>query len=163
MIDRRGFRLNVGIILANDEKMLFWGKRPNHKNAWQFPQGGVNPYETLEETMYRELAEEIGLSAEDVTILGVTKRWLYYRLPYHLQRRNKKPLCIGQKQKWFLLKLITDENKICLANSPEFVDWQWVDYWHPLKQVISFKREVYRKALVELRPLILPHFEKEVE
>jgi putative (di)nucleoside polyphosphate hydrolase len=155
MIDRHGYRLNVGIILANGENMLFWGKRPNHKNAWQFPQGGVNPYETLKETMYRELTEETGLFSEDVEILGITKRWLYYRLPFHFQRHDKKPLCIGQRQKWFLLRLIADENKISLSNSPEFVDWQWVDYWHPLKRVISFKREVYRKALVELRPFLL--------
>ncbi|KPJ68188.1 MAG: RNA pyrophosphohydrolase [Coxiella sp. DG_40] len=163
MIDRRGFRLNVGIILANDENRLFWGKRPKYKNAWQFPQGGVNPYETLKETMYRELTEETGLSQMDVSILGITKRWLYYRLPHHFQRRDKKPLCIGQKQKWFLLRLITNETKISLNNSPEFVDWQWVDYWYPLGQVISFKREVYRKALVELRPFLLTYSETKLE
>ncbi len=84
MIDRRGFRLNVGMIIVNKEGKVFWGKRPGQKNAWQFPQGGVNSYETLEETMYRELAEEVGLKSEDVKILGQTKRWLYYRLPYYL-------------------------------------------------------------------------------
>ena len=89
MIDRRGFRLNIGMILTNSAGKVFWGKRASHENAWQFPQGGVNPYETLEETMYRELAEEIGLTGKDVKILGVTKRWLYYRLPYCFQRRYR--------------------------------------------------------------------------
>ncbi len=157
MIDRRGFRLNVGMILANNEGKLFWGKRSGHEDAWQFPQGGVNSYETLQETMYRELAEEIGLTADDVKILGITKRWLYYRLPYCFQRHHQRPLCVGQKQKWFLLQLISDESKIHFdhTSSPEFIDWHWIDYWYPLKQVISFKREVYRKALTELEPILL--------
>lgn len=156
MIDRRGFRLNVGIILVNNENKLFWGKKAGHENAWQFPQGGVNPYETLQETMHRELTEEIGLTAKDVAILGVTRRWLYYRLPYCLQRRHQKPLCIGQKQKWFLIKLLSDESNIRFdqTDSPEFIDWRWVDYWHPLKEVISFKQQVYSKALKELEPLL---------
>ena len=136
----------------NDDGKVFWGKRPGHKDAWQFPQGGVNSYETLKETMYRELHEEIGLTTEDVNILGVTRRWLYYRLPYHLRRHKQKPLCIGQKQKWFLLHLISDDSKIHFddTSSPEFTAWEWVDYWLPLKQVIFFKQDVYKKALKEL-------------
>ncbi len=156
MIDRRGYRLNVGIILLNNENKVFWGKRRGHANAWQFPQGGVNSYETLQETMYRELQEEIGLHPEDVEVLGVTKRWLYYRLPYCFQRHKQKPLCVGQKQKWFLLRLISDESKINLEqmDTPEFTDWHWVNYWYPLKEVISFKRSVYKRALKELEYLL---------
>jgi putative (di)nucleoside polyphosphate hydrolase len=156
MIDRSGFRLNVGIILVNKERKLFWGKKSHHENAWQFPQGGVNPYETLQETMYRELTEEIGLTSKDVAILGVTRKWLYYTLPYYMQRHHQKPLCIGQKQKWFLVQLVSEETNIHFShtNSPEFTDWRWVDYWHPLKEVISFKQEVYHKALQELEPLL---------
>lgn len=153
MVDKRGYRLNIGIILANDDGKLFWGKRAGHKDGWQFPQGGVASYETLEETMYRELREEIGLSPEDIEVLGVTKRWLYYRIPYHMHRHHQRPLCIGQKQKWFLLKLICDDSKIRFDNtdSPEFTDWRWVDYWYPLQYVISFKYRVYKKALEELQ------------
>lgn len=156
MIDRRGFRLNVGIILLNDEGKVFWGKRPGYKDAWQFPQGGVNNYETLKETMYRELAEETGLTADDVELIGVTRRWLYYNLPYKYQRHHQTPLCIGQKQKWFLLKLVSDEENIRFdqTDSPEFTSWKWVDYWYPVKKVISFKRDVYQKALQELEPLM---------
>ena len=155
MIDSQGYRLNVGIILANAAGRLFWGKRVGH-DAWQFPQGGVDSYETLEETLYRELAEEVGLCSEDVELLGVTRRWLYYDLPPRFQRRHQKPLCIGQRQKWFLLRLLSSEDKIRFdANgSPEFDDFRWVDYWHPPEQVISFKQEIYRSALGELEPLL---------
>lgn len=152
MIDQQGFRLNVGIIIINDKKQVFWGKRIRQTDAWQFPQGGIQDYETVKEAMYRELDEELGLQPADVEIIAVTKKWLYYRLPRHL-RRNTLPLCIGQKQKWFLLRLLSDESHIRLdaSKSPEFDGWRWVDYWHPLENVISFKRQVYRKALMEFK------------
>lgn len=151
MIDRSGFRLNVGIILANSEGRLFWGRRIGQAHAWQFPQGGIQEYETLQEAMYRELAEELGLLPEDVKVVAVTRHWLYYRLPKHMRRHHAKPLCIGQKQKWFLLQLLGDEQRIRFdtTGSPEFDEWRWVDYWQPLEQVIAFKRQVYKKALRE--------------
>ncbi|MCL5260219.1 MAG: RNA pyrophosphohydrolase [Gammaproteobacteria bacterium] len=156
MIDRDGFRLNIGIILSNDQGQLFWGKRVGSADAWQFPQGGMLPYETIYETMYRELTEEIGLNKNDVEIIGVTKRWLRYRLPHHMRRYFQSPLCIGQKQKWFLLKLTSKEENICLTCTakPEFVSWKWVDYWQPLDQVIYFKREIYQKVLKEFEPML---------
>ena len=81
MIDRNGFRLNVGIIITNKEGKLFWGQSYTRDYVWQFPQGGVDPYETLTETMYREIKEEINLNKEDVKILKLTTKWLYYKLP----------------------------------------------------------------------------------
>ena len=71
-------------------------------------------------------------------------------------RHHVKPLCIGQKQKWFLLRLVGSEDQVCFdrTNSPEFDRWRWVHYWYPLKQVIAFKRHVYRRALEELAPLL---------
>lgn len=158
MLNKSGFRLNVGIILANSYKELFWGRRLGKKDTWQFPQGGIQGDETPEEAMYRELYEEIGLYPKHVKILGQTQGWLSYHLPRHLQRSYQKPLCVGQRQKWFLLQLITDENeKVISFNhtpSPEFTAWQWVEYWHPLNQVISFKKEVYRSALKEFESLL---------
>jgi putative (di)nucleoside polyphosphate hydrolase len=153
MIDKNGYRLNVGIIITNEKGELFWGKRTKSQ-GWQFPQGGVNPYETLEETMYRELQEEVGLDKNDVRILGATKNWLNYKLPPHLQRRKQIPLCIGQKQKWFLLQMNCPDNKICFTSGnerPEFSKWRWVDYWYPLKRVVYFKRGIYRQVLTELK------------
>ena len=155
MIDREGFRSNVGIIISNQEGQLLWAKRANQK-AWQFPQGGVNQGESAEQTLFRELYEEVGLKRKDVKIIGSTQQWLKYHLPQRLIRRDSKPLCIGQKQKWFLLRLISNENAIRFDRdaSPEFDDWMWVSYWYPLRYVVSFKREVYREALQELAPLL---------
>lgn len=152
MFDANGFRFNVGIILANKEGRLFLGKRYGLRDAWQFPQGGMQENETPEEAMYRELTEELGLVASDVEILGKTQNWLYYRLPPRMRRYGSKPLCIGQKQKWFLLRLVGGEENIRFdaTNTPEFDNWQWVDYWFPLQRVISFKKKVYQKALTEL-------------
>ena len=153
MIDGDGFRPNVGIIVANDHGQVLWARRYGH-DAWQFPQGGIIDGESPEQAMYRELREEIGLEPQDVELLAQTKGWLRYRLPRRFIRNDKPPLCIGQKQRWFLLRLISDEARIKLdIHKPaEFDRWQWVSYWYPLDQVVSFKREVYRKALKELQP-----------
>ncbi|MDX1318807.1 MAG: RNA pyrophosphohydrolase [Oceanospirillum sp.] len=151
MIDADGYRPNVGIILTNQYGQLLWARRVG-QDAWQFPQGGIKEHETPEEALYRELKEEIGLEADDVHILGRTRGWLRYRLPRKMIRRHSKPLCVGQKQKWYLLQLRCGENSICVDHtpSPEFDRWRWVSYWYPLGQVVSFKREVYRRALKEL-------------
>ena len=151
MLDSNGFRPNVGIILCNGEGKLFWAKRIG-QDAWQFPQGGIKRTETLEQALFRELNEEVGLGRDDVEILHQTSDWLRYRLPKNFIRQHSGPVCIGQKQKWFLLALQSDDNSVHLNRScePEFDDWCWVSYWHPVDQVINFKRDVYRKALMEL-------------
>lgn len=153
VVDRAGYRLNVGIILMGQSGRVFWGKRHGH-DSWQFPQGGLLSGETAEDAMIRELHEEIGLESQDVKILGVTKRWLKYRLPKQYLRHGSSPLVIGQKQKWFLLQLITSEQKIRLdlSDSPEFDSWRWIDYYAPKDLVIFFKRQVYSQALKELEP-----------
>lgn len=151
MIDSEGFRPNVGIILANDNGQVLWAKRIGH-NAWQFPQGGIKQGETPEQALYRELREEIGLLPEHVQIMAQTTGWLRYRLPNRYIRSGSEPICIGQKQKWFLLRLVasTQNIQLNLANPPEFDQWQWVSYWYPLGQVVHFKRDVYRQAMLEL-------------
>lgn len=156
VIDNNGFRLNVGMVLINSRGQSFWGRRANHPGAWQFPQGGINAGETEQQAMYRELAEELGLSAEDVQILGRTQEWLFYELPTPYQRAGHQPLCIGQKQKWFLLRLCSSDSRIQLECSepPEFDRWCWVDFWYPLSAVIEFKREVYREVLKQFAPLV---------
>ena len=156
MIDKEGFRQGVGIILVNAKRQVFIAKRVG-KEAWQFPQGGMKDEETPEEAMFRELKEEIGLTPDDVKIIGTTKRWLRYRLPKRLVRHYSKPLCIGQKQKWFLLKLVTNDDRIDLiaTDSPEFDSWAWVSYWYPLTQVVAFKRRVYTLAMKEFARIVL--------
>ncbi|MCL6270382.1 RNA pyrophosphohydrolase [Sansalvadorimonas sp. 2012CJ34-2] len=156
MIDSDGFRPNVGIILANRQGQVLWAKRIG-QDAWQFPQGGINGEETPEEAMYRELYEEVGLEPEDVRILACTRGWLRYRLPRRLVRKDSRPLCIGQKQKWFLLELVSSDERVRvdISKSPEFDGWRWVSYWFPVGQVVAFKRDVYRRAMKELAPRLL--------
>lgn len=157
VIDSDGYRLNVGIILTNPEGKLLWARRIR-QDAWQFPQGGIRLRETPEQAMYRELAEEIGLQPHHVDVLGATRGWLRYRLPERYIRRQQKPVCIGQKQMWYMLRLIGEERfvRLDLSDKPEFDHWRWVDYWQPLEEVVSFKRSVYKKALNELAPLVFP-------
>ena len=152
MIDTDGYRPNVGIIICNNEGQLLWAKRCG-QHSWQFPQGGINEGESPDEAMYRELYEEVGLRPEHVKVLASSRHWLRYRLPKHLVRWDSTPpVCIGQKQRWFLLQLIADESKIEFetCSHPEFDGWRWVSYWYPVRQVISFKRDVYKKAMKEL-------------
>ncbi len=158
VIDEAGFRPNVGIIVTNQSGQVLWGKRVKGRDSWQFPQGGINADETPEEAMFRELQEEIGLLPEHVTVLGVTNGWLRYRLPSKYIRKHETPICIGQKQKWFLLRLDAPDDAIRLDcdEKPEFKDWQWVSYWYPISSVVDFKQQVYRSALSELSPLTLP-------
>lgn len=155
MIDAQGFRANVGIILCNHGNELLWARRIG-QNAWQFPQGGIRENETPEQALFRELHEEVGLQPEHVEVIGSTTDWLHYHLPKHLIRHDKKPLCIGQKQRWFLLRLLGEDEDVKLncCTQPEFDHWRWVDYWHPLSEVVSFKRQVYASALKQLEPLL---------
>uniref|UniRef100_UPI0018D4CAE8 RNA pyrophosphohydrolase n=1 Tax=Legionella fallonii TaxID=96230 RepID=UPI0018D4CAE8 len=155
MIDRAGYRLNVGIVLVNESDRVFLGRRSGH-DAWQFPQGGLAAGESALQAMFRELHEEVGLEKGDVEVIGSTKRWLKYRLPKQYLRHGSDPLVIGQKQKWYLLKLVASEQKVKLdlSESPEFDSWRWVDFHEPEERVIFFKRQVYIQALKELEPLL---------
>ena len=156
-IDAEGFRANVGIILANGDGKLLLAGRVGSK-GWQFPQGGMRVGEEPEAAMYRELHEEVGLGPEDVELLGATSGWLRYRLPDRYVRRNSMPLCIGQKQRWFMLRLLSPvENvRFDLGEVPEFDRVRWVDFWRPVNEVIYFKRRVYAQALQELGSTVYP-------
>jgi len=151
VIDSDGYRANVGIILCNRQGQVMWARRVG-QDAWQFPQGGISPGETADEAMYRELWEETGLKQTDVGLLASTNSWLRYKLPRRLIRKNSSPRCIGQKQIWFLLELLSDERAFdfSVSNKPEFDHWKWVDYWHPVESVVFFKRRVYQCALAQL-------------
>jgi putative (di)nucleoside polyphosphate hydrolase len=151
MIDRDGYRPNVGIILCNGRNEVFWAKRVR-EHSWQFPQGGIKSGETPELAMFRELNEEVGLSAHHVKILGRTRDWLRYDVPDQWIRREWRGSYRGQKQIWFLLRMIGRDCDVCLraAAKPEFDAWRWNEYWVPMETVIEFKRDVYQKALNEL-------------
>jgi len=151
MLDRDGFRPNVGIILLNQKNQVFWGKRIR-THSWQFPQGGIKYGETPEQAMFRELHEEVGLTSDHVRIIARTRDWLRYEVPDHFIRRDARGHYRGQKQIWFLLQLTgrdTDMN-LRATDHPEFDAWRWNEYWVPLEVVIEFKRDVYQMALTEL-------------
>lgn len=152
MVDADGFRPNVGIVVTNDRTQVLWARRVGGRNDWQFPQGGIRASETPEDALFRELYEEIGLERSAVKLIARTRGWLKYRLPEHLRRPESGTAFVGQKQKWFLLRLLGDDNEVCVSGSdkPEFDTWRWVSYWYPVGQVVEFKQNVYRWALKEL-------------
>ncbi len=151
MIDEQGYRLNVGIIVVNKENKLLWAQRCSNVDAWQFPQGGIKRNESPKQAMYRELHEELGLVEQDVAVLQESSQWYSYDLPKKFQRPHQVPLCIGQKQRWFLLRLLGEDKRVKLnvMSSPEFIRWKWVDYWLPVESVVDFKRDVYMNVLSE--------------
>ncbi|HEX4856046.1 MAG TPA: RNA pyrophosphohydrolase, partial [Limnobacter sp.] len=155
MLDKEGYRPNVGIILTNSRKQVFWGKRIR-EHSWQFPQGGIKHGESPEQAMYRELHEEVGLLPQHVEVIGRTRNWLRYTVPDHWIRREWRGSYKGQKQIWFLLKLVGRDCDISLraTQHPEFDAWRWNEYWVPLENVIDFKRDVYKQALGELAKLL---------
>ncbi|KLN47435.1 RNA pyrophosphohydrolase [Providencia rettgeri] len=145
------------MVICNRQGQVLWARRYG-QHSWQFPQGGINPGESPEQAMYRELYEEVGLQRKDVRLLASTRNWLRYKLPKRLVRWDTKPVCIGQKQRWFLLQLQCNDADINVqrSKSPEFDGWRWVSYWYPVRQVVSFKREVYRRVMKEFAPVVMP-------
>jgi putative (di)nucleoside polyphosphate hydrolase len=157
LIDSEGYRANVGIVLMHGEGEVFLGRRTGGR-GWQFPQGGIRRGEQLEDALYRELHEEVGLRRADVELIGRTADWIRYRLPHKFIRRNRHPVCIGQKQRWFLLRLKREDARFTFdsTNEPEFDQWRWASWWEPVREVIYFKRPVYTQALTELATLAFP-------
>lgn len=158
MLDRDGFRPNVGIILLNQRNQVFWGKRIR-THSWQFPQGGIDRGETPEQAMFRELGEEVGLKPEHVRIVARTRDWLRYEVPDRYIRREARGHYKGQKQIWFLLQLTGQDHHLNLraTDHPEFDAWRWNEYWVPLDMVVEFKRGVYEMALTELARFLPRH------
>jgi putative (di)nucleoside polyphosphate hydrolase len=157
VIDTDGYRANVGIVLMRGAGEVFLGRRTGGR-GWQFPQGGMRRGEQLEDALYRELHEEVGLHREEVELIGRTGDWIRYRLPSRFVRRNRHPICIGQKQRWFLLRLKRADASFVFdsTDEPEFDQWRWAEWWDPVREVIYFKRPVYTQALRELAPLAFP-------
>ena len=156
MIDPDGYRPGVGMVVCNRQRQVVWARRIGRRDAWQFPQGGIDHEETPEEALYRELYEELGLLPHCVEVLGSIAGWLRYDIPAQYLRRSQQPICIGQKQRWFLLRLLSDDSaiRIDVYAKPEFDRWCWVDYWEPIRRAIFFKRFVYRRALKEFAPIL---------
>lgn len=149
MIDKKGMRAGIGIIICKHRNQVLLAKRIGKNNAWQFPQGGIQEKETPEQAMWRELHEELGLTPQHCKIVYSPARWFSYYLPKNFRRKQELPLCIGQRQKWFILQLTASEDNICLNkhNKPEFSTWKWTTYWEPIEEVVLFKRKLYKDVL----------------
>ena len=150
------FRPNVGLIVAHPEgRKVLWCRRIG-STFWQFAQGGVQREESPEDAAWRELHEELGLTEDNTKLVTSSKNWLTYRLPPDKIRPglNGRPTCIGQRQRWFLFQLQDDDSEIDFncGDKPEFDQTIWASYWYPLRQIVDFKRGVYRQAMSELAP-----------
>ena len=150
MTKELGYRLNVGLIVVNDIGKLLLCKRKDSEN-WQFPQGGIDLGEKPEAAALRELYEEVGIDRSDVREIASSEGWYKYDLPEaSIQKYLFKNKFKGQKQKWFMFKLLNDVS-IDFTNdaNPEFDDYKWASYWHPLHAIVDFKKDVYRSVLKE--------------
>ena len=153
--NNEGYRPNVAMVVINSMNKVLICRRKNTR-TWQFPQGGIDNGEDIKKAMYRELSEEVGLSKDDVNLVGESEGTITYDIPKTIRSKVLGGKFKGQEQKWFLLKLKKDNSEIKLDNEtfPEFDKYEWVSFWQPLNRIVDFKREAYREALSELRFLI---------
>ena len=144
-------RNGVGIILLNHENKVFVGKRiDNPKNFWQMPQGGVNQNEDLLQAAKRELEEET--SIKSIKLIKEISEWLEYELPKNLLGKVLEGKYRGQKQKWFIMKFVGEENEINVkTKNPEFLDWKWIKFSKLPSIAVDFKVKLYKRLIEELK------------
>ena len=150
MIRKNSYRIGVGIILINDKKKIFVGKRIDvQKDSWQMPQGGINKEENFEDAAFRELYEETGIQKAKIIIKS--KKWFKYKIPSSLNKKLWNNKYTGQKQKWFVMKFEGNEKKDINLNihKPEFNEWKWVNLDSLENLIVSFKKEMYKKLIQE--------------
>ena len=147
-------RLGVGVVLLNSDNKVFVGKRiDNPVNFWQMPQGGVNDNENLLYAANRELKEETGVKS--TKLIKEIDNWLTYELPKNLLGKIWKGKYRGQKQKWFIMRFVGDEEEINIkTKNAEFLEWKWIDANQLLNVVIDFKLDVYKSIVKELNILL---------
>ena len=141
MINKLPMRHGVGIIVLNQNNLVFVGKRKDNPiDRWQMPQGGIDNNETPINAMRRELAEETSIT--NIKILKEIENWTEYELPKNLLGRIWKGRYRGQKQKWFIVKFIGNDNEINLnTKHPEFIEWKWIDYTLLPEVIVDFKKK----------------------
>ena len=147
-------RTGVGIVVLNSTNKVFVGKRKdNPLDRWQMPQGGVDLNEPLIQAMKRELAEET--SIKNIEILKEFEQWLEYELPNNLVGKIWKGKYRGQKQKWFVVRFLGNDNEINInTKNPEFIEWQWVNIEKLPDLIVLFKKHVYEEITEELKKFI---------
>lgn len=145
------YRACVGVMLVNAEGHVFVGQRSDRdQEAWQMPQGGIDPGETPREAALRELEEETGIPRDLVTIEAETEGWLPYDLPQELVPNIWKGRYRGQEQKWFLMRFQGQDDQVNIQTAePEFSEWRWLPPEHLVAGIVPFKRAVYAAVLEE--------------
>ena len=153
-IKKLPLRIGVGAIVLNKKNQVFVGKRKdNPVDKWQMPQGGVNKGEDLTEAMKRELHEETGI--QNIKILNEIDGWFEYELPNYLLGKIWRGKFRGQKQKWFIVKFLGNDEEINLEiDKPEFIEWQWLDIENLPNVIVDFKKKVYEQLLPKIRNFI---------
>ncbi len=154
MVSQLPMRKGVGIIVLNKNNEVFVAKRKdNPVDKWQMPQGGIDYNETPMDAMKRELAEETSITR--IKIIKEIENWLEYELPQNLLGKIWKGKFRGQRQKWFIVKFLGNENEINLnTKHPEFIEWKWINYKLLPEVIVDFKKEVYLKLKIELNKFI---------
>ena len=147
-------RIGVGAIVLNKKNQVFVGKRKdNPVDKWQMPQGGVNEGEDLTSAMKRELNEQTGI--QNIKILNEIDGWFEYELPNYLLGKIWRGKFRGQKQKWFIVKFLGNDEEINLEkDKPEFIEWKWLDIENLPNVIVDFKKKVYEKLLPKIRNFI---------
>ena len=151
---RLPLRIGVGIVVLNKNNKIFVAKRiDNPKDFWQMPQGGVDENESYLDAAYRELYEETNI--KEIELIKEVEEFTTYVLPDHLLGIIWKGKFKGQKQKWFIMRFVGNEDEINIkTKKPEFLDWKWIDVNEITKKVVNFKYEVYKKVKKEVEKIL---------
>ena len=149
----KDYRPNVGMMIINQKKEIFVGKRIDHpSNFWQMPQGGIDTQEIPSIAALREMEEEVGIKKNKVDLLTESKDWYYYSIPSDLAKTLWKGKYKGQRQKWFLYKFKgTDKDINIHTEHPEFSDYKWVTKDFLVPNIVPFKKKIYEKLLFEFK------------
>ena len=150
------YRQGVGMMVINKQDQIFVGKRiDNNSDAWQMPQGGIEAGEDEDLAMFRELKEETGI-VQNLEIIHKSTNYFYYNLPYRLQKKFWGGKFLGQRQRWYLLRYLGEDDKINInIEEPEFSDWKWVGKDQITEVIVSFKKELYTEILAEFNQFFI--------
>lgn len=154
--DNLPYRPCAGVMLANRDGLVFVGQRlDSSEDAWQMPQGGIDPGEDAEEAAIRELGEETGVHGGLVEIIARSKTDYFYDLPDHLMGKMWGGKYRGQRQQWFLMRFMGEDKDVDIATKhQEFRAWRWAELDELEMLIVPFKRQLYRALVEEFRSLV---------